>query len=60
MVAAKKDPETFIANLPKDKLNIIDEIQRVPEIYFKLKKGIVLYTGEETVPFGDKLWAVPV
>jgi len=40
MVAAKKDPEIFIANLPKDKLNIIDEIQRVPEIYFKLKKYV--------------------
>ena len=24
------------------------------------KKGIVLYTGEEAVPFGDKLWALPV
>jgi len=40
MVAAKKDPETFIENLPKDKLNIIDEIQRVPEIYLKLKKYV--------------------
>ena len=26
----------------------------------KFKKGIVLYTGEELVPFGEKLWAVPV
>ena len=26
----------------------------------KFKKGIVLYTGEHLVPFGDKLWAVPV
>jgi len=24
------------------------------------KKGIVLYTGEHLLPFGDKLWAVPV
>jgi len=24
------------------------------------KKGIVLYTGGEAVPFGDKLWALPV
>jgi predicted AAA+ superfamily ATPase len=26
----------------------------------KFKKGIVLYTGEALVPFGGKLWAVPV
>jgi len=26
----------------------------------KFKRGIVLYTGEEAVPFGDRLWAVPV
>ncbi|MDR0967333.1 MAG: DUF4143 domain-containing protein [Rickettsiales bacterium] len=26
----------------------------------KFKRGIVLYTGENIVPFGDKLWAVPV
>jgi predicted AAA+ superfamily ATPase len=25
----------------------------------RFKRGIVLYTGEEAVPFGDKLWAVP-
>ncbi|MCL2207552.1 MAG: ATP-binding protein [Fibromonadales bacterium] len=40
MAAAKKDPEAFISSLPKDKLNIIDEVQRVPEIYLKLKKYI--------------------
>jgi len=40
MVAAKKDPEAFISNLPKDKLNVIDEIQRVPELFFKLKKYV--------------------
>ena len=40
MAAAKKDPEAFISNLPKDRLNIIDEIQRVPEIYLKLKKYV--------------------
>ncbi|MCL2283236.1 MAG: ATP-binding protein [Fibromonadales bacterium] len=40
MAAAKKDPEAFIASLPKDKLNIIDEVQRVPEIYLKLKKYV--------------------
>jgi predicted AAA+ superfamily ATPase len=26
----------------------------------KFIKGIVLYTGEELVPFGDRLWALPV
>ncbi|MCL2101342.1 MAG: ATP-binding protein [Fibromonadales bacterium] len=62
MVAAKKDPEAFISNLPKDKLNIIDEIQRVPEIYLKLKKNIddkrfegngktlFLMTGSASIP----------
>jgi len=24
------------------------------------QRGIVLYTGREVVPFGDRLWAVPV
>jgi len=40
MASAKKDPEAFILNLPRDRLNIIDEIQRVPEIYLKLKKYV--------------------
>jgi predicted AAA+ superfamily ATPase len=39
-MAAEQDPEAFIANLPKDKVNIIDEIQRVPEIYLMVKKAI--------------------
>ena len=39
-ISAQKDPEAFIASLPKDKLNIIDEIQRVPEVYLKLKENI--------------------
>ncbi|MDR2578967.1 MAG: ATP-binding protein [Chitinispirillales bacterium] len=38
--AAAKDPEKFIAKLPQDKLNIIDEVQRVPEVYLQLKKWI--------------------
>ena len=62
MVAAKKDPEAFISNLPKDKLNIIDEIQRVPEIYLKLKKyvddkrldgngkALFILTGSASIP----------
>jgi len=38
--AAKNDPEMFIASLPKDRLNIIDEIQRVPSIHLPLKKAV--------------------
>jgi predicted AAA+ superfamily ATPase len=38
--AAETDPEGFVNNLPKDKLNVIDEVQRVPEVYLKLKKDI--------------------
>ena len=38
--AAKKDPDAFIASLPQDKLNIIDEIQRVPAVHLLLKKAI--------------------
>lgn len=25
-----------------------------------LKAGVVIYTGEQTLPFGDRLWALPV
>jgi predicted AAA+ superfamily ATPase len=25
-----------------------------------LRAGVVIYTGEQTVPFGDRLWALPV
>jgi predicted AAA+ superfamily ATPase len=32
MAAAKKDPEAFVSNLPKDKLNIIDNIPALPEL----------------------------
>ena len=28
-----------------------------PDIF---QRGIVLYTGREVVPFGEKLWAVPL
>ena len=38
--AAKKDPDAFIAGLPKDKLNIIDEVQRVPAVHLLIKKAI--------------------
>ncbi|MCL2762489.1 MAG: ATP-binding protein [Treponema sp.] len=37
---AKKDPEAFIASLPTDKLNIIDEVQRVPAVNVLLKKAV--------------------
>ena len=39
-MAAKKDPDGFIASLPKDKLNIIDEVQRVPAVHLQIKKAI--------------------
>jgi uncharacterized protein len=26
----------------------------------KFLRGVVLYAGREVVPFGDKLWAVPL
>jgi hypothetical protein len=26
----------------------------------RFRRGIVLYTGQDVVPFGDRLWAVPV
>jgi len=39
-LAAQRDPEGFVASLPKDRLNIIDEIQRVPEVFLLLKKGV--------------------
>jgi len=38
--AAKKDPDAFIAGLPKDKINIIDEVQRVPKLHLLIKKSI--------------------
>lgn len=39
-MAARRDPDTFVAKLPKDQLNIIDEVQRVPEVYLLMKKYI--------------------
>ena len=60
-VAAKKDPDVFIASLPNDKLNIIDEVQRVPSVYLLLKtvvderrfdgsgKGLFLLTGSANI-----------
>jgi predicted AAA+ superfamily ATPase len=38
--AAKRDAESFLLGLPKDKLNIIDEVQRVPEAYLLFKKDV--------------------
>ena len=26
----------------------------------KFKKGIILYNGDEIIPFGDNIWAIPV
>jgi len=39
-LAAQADPQTFIEKLPKDRLNIIDEVQRVPALYLLLKKWV--------------------
>ena len=38
--AAKKDPEAFIASLPKERTNIIDEVQRVPAVHQLIKKAV--------------------
>jgi hypothetical protein len=27
---------------------------------YRFRSGVVLYTGRQTVPLGDRLWAVPV
>ena len=40
MAAAKTDPARFMQSLPADRLNIIDEVQAVPEIFPYLKIGI--------------------
>jgi predicted AAA+ superfamily ATPase len=39
-VSARKDPDTFVDKLPKGRLNIIDEVQRVPSIYYLIKKQV--------------------
>jgi predicted AAA+ superfamily ATPase len=38
--AAKNDPVSFVQSLPTDKLNVIDEVQMVPEIFPVLKQKI--------------------
>jgi hypothetical protein len=38
--AAQADPDAFIASLPRDCLNVIDEVQRVPEVYLQIKKRV--------------------
>ena len=40
LLSARQDPDDFVANLPKDKLNIIDEIQREQKVYLRIKKYI--------------------
>lgn len=37
LMTAKNDPETFIKNLPKKTLNIIDEVQLASEIFRQIK-----------------------
>ena len=39
-LAAEKDPDGFVEKLPKDKLNVIDEVQRVPSVFLQLKKSV--------------------
>jgi len=38
--AAKKDPDAFIDSLPKNRINIIDEVQRVPAVHLLIKKAV--------------------
>lgn len=40
LAAAKSDVAGFIKSLPEDKLNVIDEVQMVPEIFSYLKMSI--------------------
>lgn len=40
LAAAKADPAGFLQSLPSDKLNVIDEIQEVPEIFRHIKMSI--------------------
>ena len=40
LFSAKNDPASFINSLPNDKINIIDEVQLVPEIYPYLKMEV--------------------
>lgn len=40
LMAAKNDPVNFLDSLPKDKLNIIDEVQMCPEIFNYLKIAV--------------------
>lgn len=38
--SAKNNPESFLNSLPKDKINIIDEVQLVPELFNYLKMAV--------------------
>ena len=40
LASAKSEPETFVNSLPKDVLNVIDEVQFAPEIFPYLKMQI--------------------
>ena len=44
--SAKMDPARFIQSLPPDRLNIIDEVQAVPEIFPYLKMEIDEYRAK--------------
>ncbi len=40
LASAKSEPETFVKSLPDDVLNVIDEVQSAPEIFYYLKMQI--------------------
>jgi predicted AAA+ superfamily ATPase len=40
LIAAKGNPGGFISSLPKENLNIIDEVQMSPEIFIELKRAV--------------------
>ncbi|MDR0804062.1 MAG: ATP-binding protein [Rickettsiales bacterium] len=40
LMNAKSSPEAFVRSLPKDKLNVIDEVQMAPEIFMPLKIAV--------------------
>ena len=57
-----------------DGLLVIDEVQLAPELFLSIKlvvdtdprlgsrfvAGYVLYTGQQTLPFGNRLRAIPI
>ena len=46
------------ASVKKEYLSGLNKLQELCKE--KFKKGIILYTGKETLPLADKIWAVPI